>query len=298
MNVLIRLVYILYCIFIFHLVNLTRAEDEAAINDEGENQAATDDTGLNFDNAGEGEAGGAGGNGLDDMSPEQIQEIMKKLDMQGGGNMFGGGGDMFGGGGDMFGGGGGGRRYTRDIPAVEEDVPLIQCQTCQELVKHLRKNIDERKQKKKKTKVTELEILEMLETVCDPLQGDGEWITEFDIVEEEDKLVLVNKGQQGHCEEECKTMVQACDNVVKEADSDIAEILYANKPNAIDRICTGVIKKLKGACGQPAIPIPADRTPGGNNFRPKSEIDIALAEAGKELRKKQEVNPDFLRDDL
>jgi len=238
------------------------------------------------------QGGGADGGGekdpLENMSAEEIEEMMKKLDRDSAGAMGG------------FGGltGGSTRRYTRDIPAVEEDIPHVQCETCLELVKEVQKRIAERKSKLKKKKVTELEILEMLETICDPLQGDGEWLTFLDIVEKDDKLTIENKGQQGYCEEECKTIMQACDNVVKEADSGIAELLYSNKPGVEQKICGSLIKGLKGACGQPFPPIRPNRVVGGDNFRPKSDLDIALAEAGKELRKKQEINPDFLRDDL
>lgn len=272
------IVAMLLLALVFAFSSLTIA---AEIDGEEVSQPITDSTDPSI---GEIDASldGAAANEKDDISEEQMEELMKKLNR---------GGDE-----DMF--GSQGKRYTRDIPAVEEDVPHIQCQTCEELVKHVQSRIEDRKRKIKSKKVAELEILEWLETICDPLTGDGEWISQYDVVEKDDGLVLVNKGQIGHCEEECKTMVVACDNVVKEADSMIAELLYTNKPGAVDKICGAGIKKLKGGCGQPAIPIRADRVVAGDNFKPKSDIDIALAEAGKELRMKQQINPDFLRDEV
>jgi len=215
--------------------------------------------------------------GGDDLDEAQLEELMSKLNRDTGLQ---------------------GRRYTRDIFAVEEDVPYVQCQVCRELVKEATRRVFERREKFKKTKLTEADIVEMLEPICDPVQGDGEWITEFDIVEEKGDLVLEHKGMQGYCEEECKTIAKACENVLADADSELAELLYVNKPNTADVVCTKLTKNLKGSCGKPRVPLPAVFQSSGDNFRPKSDIDIALAEAGKELRKKQEINPDFLRDDL
>ena len=37
--------------------------------------------------------------------------------------------------------------------------------------------------------VEEFQILEMLESLCDPDEEDGEWITRIDLVEDGEKLV-------------------------------------------------------------------------------------------------------------
>ena len=215
-----------------------------------------------------------------------IEELMAKYQQ----------GDLGGGFGEGF---GGNRRFNRDIFAVEEDVPYVQCETCHQLVKELVRRVEERKSRLKKTKLKEFEVLEMLEGICTPMEGTGDWISEFDIVEKDDKLILERKNSPGYCEEECKTIAKACQNILDLMDAELSEMVYLAKPGYEDKICSKMIKELKGACGESLPPLPADRVPGGDNFKPKSDVDIALAEASKELRKKQEMDPQFLdRDQL
>jgi hypothetical protein len=180
--------------------------------------------------------------------------------------------------------GGGGRRFSRDIFPVLGDVPYIQCEACKLLVRKLVARVSERKQKYKKTKVTEADIIDMAEHMCDPQSEHGEWISEYDTVEEGDKLVLRRQSAQGNCEEECKTLAVACQNVLDEADSEIAELVYLNK--SPERVCDSIA--LKGRCGK-TPPVPADRTSGGDNFKPKSAVDLAMARVNRDMRREQDL---------
>jgi len=184
----------------------------------------------------------------------------------------------------MGGGGGGGRRFNRDIFPVPEDVPLIQCDVCKLVVKRLTARVADKRKKFTKTKITEEAILAMQQHLCEPMEENGEWIAEYDIVEEGDKLVLKRQPAMGNCEEECKTIAMACQNVLDEADSEIAELVYLGKP--AEALCESVA--LKGRCGQ-VPPVPADRSAGGDNFKVKSAVDIAMAKVSRDMRREQDV---------
>ena len=62
--------------------------------------------------------------------------------------------------------------------------------------------------------------------MCDPEETDGAWVSNYDIMEKNGKLVLEDHGVDGHCKVECQTIAKACDNLLGEHDTDIAEELY------------------------------------------------------------------------
>ena len=72
----------------------------------------------------------------------------------------------------------------------------------------------------------EIDIIEKLEKMCDPEETDGAWVSNYDITEKNGKLVLEDHGVDGHCKVECQTIAKACDNLLGEHDTDIAEELY------------------------------------------------------------------------
>lgn len=200
----------------------------------------------------------------------------------------------------MMNGGGGGdqsdRRFTRDVPYVEEDVPYVQCETCLALVQHIASLVDKRRTTFAKTKLREHDVLKMIQGVCDPMHENGEWITQIDV---DDDMKLRQMDSQGYCEEECKTMAKACQNVVDEADSEIVELVFLGKKEPEKIVCFKYINGLEGACGRTALPVRVDRVRNGDNFRPKSEIDIALAQASRDVRNMQEKDPNmFMRDEV
>lgn len=233
---------------------------------------------------------------LEELVQEAEQPEMDEAEMQ---RMF----EQFqqqqGGGG---GAGGQGRRFAREIPAVEPDVPYVQCQACHELVLEVNTRVQNRRRKYPNTKLTEMQILDMLSEdggVCDPVQGTGQFWSEYDVKPGQTRNLLVVErqvGQVGHCEEECKTLARACENVLNAKDSELAELAYL-KTLTPDKVCFDDTIG-DGRCGGPVLPDILDGEREDFEFHPKSEMDIALAEASKELRHQQQLNPDMFRDDL
>ena len=52
--------------------------------------------------------------------------------------------------------------------------------------------------------------MNLTETICDPMEDEGEWLTYLDVVSEKRKAKLVNKNELGECNRECMTLADAC----------------------------------------------------------------------------------------
>jgi len=110
---------------------------------------------------------------------------------------------------------------------VMADVKHIDCAVCGEVAKVVHRAVSAmRKELAAGKKLKEEAIIDKLETVCDPEDELGDWITHFDIVQEDEKLLLKDMGATGDCHRECRTIARACDNVFNDHDTDIAEALY------------------------------------------------------------------------
>jgi len=64
--------------------------------------------------------------------------------------------------------------------------------------------------------------------MCDATSETGSWITEYDMVESSDgkAINLKRHSEQGDCEIECKTIAEACKQVLQEAEIDLVAALY------------------------------------------------------------------------
>ena len=212
-------------------------------------------------------------------------------------------GSILGGGGGGDGAGmDGGRRFSRDIEPVEADVPLVQCDACKNMVRRLVARVKAKRASfgapaqakpssgvKRVPRFGEADIMDLMKLICDPQHEDGEWITEYDVQEADGRLKLVRQNSAGHCEEECKTVALACQNVVDQADVDLAELVYVNKTEDAEKLCAAAAPSLKGACGKPYPAMSKDRAPGGANFKVKSNQDLAMDKVNRDMRERQEV---------
>eukprot|EP00191_Tetraselmis_sp_GSL018_P015891 CAMPEP_0177595942 /NCGR_PEP_ID=MMETSP0419_2-20121207/10687_1 /TAXON_ID=582737 /ORGANISM="Tetraselmis sp., Strain GSL018" /LENGTH=322 /DNA_ID=CAMNT_0019087559 /DNA_START=147 /DNA_END=1112 /DNA_ORIENTATION=+ len=107
------------------------------------------------------------------------------------------------------------------------DLKFIQCAVCEEVAKVVHRTIsDMRKELAPGKKLKEIDIIEKLEKICKPDEDEGLWITRFDLVERNRQLQLEDQGAYGKCKVECQTVAKACDNVLGEHDTDVAELLY------------------------------------------------------------------------
>eukprot|EP00271_Cylindrocystis_brebissonii_P015750 TRINITY_DN38745_c0_g1_i1.p2 TRINITY_DN38745_c0_g1~~TRINITY_DN38745_c0_g1_i1.p2 ORF type:complete len:262 (+),score=42.50 TRINITY_DN38745_c0_g1_i1:414-1199(+) len=146
------------------------------------------------------------------------------------------------------------------ITARKEDIPFIKCEVCEEVAKQLSRQY--KKIKESTPKLTEFQVIEMTERVCNPNRDEGEWIAKMDIVEVgTDRLKLENQDVIGECRSECKTIQKACEQVLGDHDTDVAEALFAQdiSRTALSKL---LCRKLSKACVGPVPPLPEDREPG------------------------------------
>ena len=131
----------------------------------------------------------------------------------------------------------GNSQYKRSTP-YKNYVKRIHCQVCDESVKQLIRNV--KILKSKNNKLSEETILNITETICNPYEDDGIWITQFDIIKKPPKLELKRITNQdiGECRRECETISITCDKIMDKIGIDLSELLYNN--NKID---TKKIKK-------------------------------------------------------
>ncbi|KAL3825245.1 hypothetical protein ACJIZ3_021274 [Penstemon smallii] len=160
--------------------------------------------------------------------------------------------------------------------ARREDIPFIKCQVCQKLASQLHKQAEITPKK-----ISEFEIIEIAENVCNLKKQEANWILKNDIVEEGDKLKLVEKDSGGQCNSECKTIERACQEVLGYSDTDVAEYLYKKKPQLnpfVDFVC----KDLTEACSSKPPPVPKARSPG-EPFVPKSAKETEMEKLMKSI---------------
>ncbi|KAJ3691961.1 hypothetical protein LUZ60_012311 [Juncus effusus] len=182
--------------------------------------------------------------------------------------------------------------------ARKEDIPFIKCQVCEKIAQQIHAQVQKKEAEISPKKVSEFEIIEISENVCNVKKQEADWMLQIDIVEKGDKLELVEQGEEGHCNSECKTIEKACQEVIEYADTDVAEYFYKKRPS-IEELNKYLCYDLSKACSVKTPPLPKDRIPG-EKFVPKPSKD---AEMEKILRSMQDMPgaPNmkmFSRDDL
>ncbi|KAG0620810.1 hypothetical protein M758_4G246300 [Ceratodon purpureus] len=168
--------------------------------------------------------------------------------------------------------------------ARKEDIPFIKCSVCEAIAKQLARQVKEKRQNSATKKISEFEIIDVAENICNLKKEEGDWILKLDIVEKGDKLQLVEQSEEGVCKTECKTIERACQEVMGDHDTDVAEYLYkpeATRAGVIKLLC----KDLSKACVGKPPRLPKDRAPG-EPFTPKAGKE---AEMDKLMRSLNDV---------
>ncbi|KAG8367267.1 hypothetical protein BUALT_Bualt16G0054700 [Buddleja alternifolia] len=165
--------------------------------------------------------------------------------------------------------------------ARKEDIPYIKCQVCEKLASQLYHQVQSKQAQISPKKISEYEIIEIAENVCNLKKQEADWILKIDIVEQGDKLQLVEQSSEGQCNSECKTIERACQEVLGYSDTDAAEYLYKNKPQ-LDSLVNFICKDLTKACSSKPPPVPKDRTPG-EPFIAKSEKEAEMEKLMKSM---------------
>ncbi|KAJ8452138.1 hypothetical protein Cgig2_016719 [Carnegiea gigantea] len=151
--------------------------------------------------------------------------------------------------------------------ARKEDIPYIKCQVCEKLASEIVSQVQKKEAQISPKKISEYQIIEIVENVCNLKKEEADWILKIDIVEKGNKLELVDQGVEGQCNSECKTIERACQEVLGYSDTDLAEYIYARKPQ-LDALSNYLCKDLGNACSKKPPPVPKDRVPG-EPFEPK-----------------------------
>ncbi|KAH8938495.1 hypothetical protein BDL97_16G086100 [Sphagnum fallax] len=160
------------------------------------------------------------------------------------------------------------------VTARKEDVKYIKCGVCEEIVKQLSRQVKKKRDKIAPKKLTEFQIIETAENICNMKREEGDWILWLDIVEQGDKLKVVEQQAEGECNTECRTIERACQEVMGDYDTDVAEFLY--KPGAQRAGLSKLLcKDLSKACVGKVPPVPKDREPG-EAFTPKPTKDAEM----------------------
>ncbi|GBG70731.1 hypothetical protein CBR_g8029 [Chara braunii] len=155
------------------------------------------------------------------------------------------------------------------------DLKYIRCDVCEEVSKQLARQVKAKREEysHKKKKLTEYEIIELAERICQIDRVEGEWITKLDMVQDGDRIKLVEQEEPGVCNSECRTIQKACEEVVENHDTDVAELLFKGDTRraAVSKL---LCQKLSRACAGKTPPVPLDRSRGEAFVpKPKSQLE-------------------------
>ncbi|KAL3363257.1 hypothetical protein AABB24_012514 [Solanum stoloniferum] len=145
--------------------------------------------------------------------------------------------------------------------ARKEDIPYIRCQVCEKLAYQLYHHVQNKQAEISPKKISEYQIIEISENVCNLKKQEADWILKIDIVEQGDRLELIEQDSEGQCNSECKTIERACQDVMDYFDTDVAEYLYKTKPD-LDSLKSFLCKDLTKVCSKAPPPVPKNRVPG------------------------------------
>lgn len=165
--------------------------------------------------------------------------------------------------------------------ARREDIPYIKCQVCEKVAAQLYHQVQKKQSQISAKKVSEFHIIEIAENVCNLKKEEADWILRLDIVEQGDRLELIEQDSEGQCNSECKTIERACEEVMGYSDTDVAEYLYKRNPG-IDSLVNYLCKDLTDSCNKKPPPLPKDRSPG-EPFVPKSSKEAEMEKILKSM---------------
>ncbi|CAD7705086.1 unnamed protein product [Ostreobium quekettii] len=179
---------------------------------------------------------------------------------------------------------GAGRPDEAKAPAVKADIRYIKCGVCEHLVREALRGVKRiAADVKPGKKVEESEIMDMLDNLCDPdaAGAEGEWIARTDLVEDNERLLLVDMPQVGECGTECRTVARACVDMLDDFDVDLAEALFKGEKKRAaltDEFC----RQSGRPCSKKPPPLPQTR-PRGPGFKALTEEEIRMKKMMREM---------------
>ncbi|KAJ6355655.1 hypothetical protein OIU77_006107 [Salix suchowensis] len=160
------------------------------------------------------------------------------------------------------------------IVARKDDIPYIKCQVCEKVASQLYRQVQKKQDQISPQKISEYQVIEIAEKVCNLKKEEADWIMKLDIMEQGDKLELIEQETEGQCNSECKTIEQTCQQVMDYVDTDIAEYIFTTKPQ-IDLLVKHLCKDLTNSCSKKPPPVPKNRIPG-EPFVPKPSKEAEM----------------------
>ncbi|XP_076910332.1 uncharacterized protein LOC143567940 [Bidens hawaiensis] len=172
---------------------------------------------------------------------------------------------------------------SKSSPGVarRDDIPFIKCQVCEKLAKELYEQVRDKQSKITPKKISEYDVIEISENICNLKKHEADWMLKIDIVEQGDRLELVEQDSEGQCGSECKTIERACQEVIGYCDTDVAEYIYKKKPT-LSSLVNFLCKDLTTACSTKPPPVPKGREPG-ETFAPKSAKEAEMEKMLKSM---------------
>jgi hypothetical protein len=115
------------------------------------------------------------------------------------------------------------------------DRSLVSCEVCNRMVEGLYTVSQEKRKKAPKQKLDEGSVQEIVSSICKNGKPEGEWIRKLDITQKKSEkgtfLELIQPGGISKCNEECKVISQACEELLDERidPDDLAVLIWKNK---------------------------------------------------------------------
>jgi len=128
------------------------------------------------------------------------------------------------------------------IKIFKEWRKYLKCPMCEELSKELSRRTKKLRQQPehKGFDWSEEAVVNLTETICDPMEDEGEWLTYLDVVSEKRKAKLVNKNELGECNRECMTLADSCEQVMDVVQYDFSSLLFKGelkRAGLTQRVC-------------------------------------------------------------
>merc|ERR1740130_1747159 len=150
---------------------------------------------------------------------------------------------------------------------IKADLKYIYCGVCRKMVDiayaKSAELLEKRFAYKKRSKLSATEfdgegaVQDYVEKICNPLKPEGEWISKIDLVHDEKQLLLATQPDPGHCRRECRTVAEACDDVLDKADTDFTEILYkgVKESTPLEQVQRFICNRAASVCKKKAPPL-------------------------------------------
>lgn len=141
-----------------------------------------------------------------------------------------------------------------------------------------------------------MDLITHVESMCDPDTDAGEWINRIDLREKGPWLLLMDMKQIGECGVECRTVAKACEEVMGDRDTDLAEHIVATSPSFSDLsawLCSG----KDGVCEYDVPEMPKDR-PTGPAFKALTAEELQLRDTTRTMKQQGLSGQVFDRDTL